>query len=893
MNGGEKMLLADQAARLETTEVTQKLGTSSERGLSSVQVTEKRRLYGTNELNTPKPPPIWKRYLAQFKDPLIGLLLGSALVSVLTGQFADAISIFVALIIVVSVGFIQEYRSEQALEKLTKLVPPKALVVRDGREVSMLALELVAGDLVILKTGDRVPADIRLITQNGFLVDESSMTGEPEPMAKNAESIVVVGTSQTYSNMAYMGCLVLSGNCRGIVTATGENSQFGEMVKLLSQEEPPRTPLQVSMDKLGQQLSFVSFGVIGFIFLIGMIQGKGVLEMFTMGVSLAVAAIPEGLPIVVTVTLALGVLRMASHQAVVRRLPAVETLGSVDVICSDKTGTLTKGSMAVTEALLSDGSRASIGQLVMLHGEVQHGRSHPLMEALTTACVVCNNVQPTYGKKRTLGNPTEAALMGFAQKLGLEDLRNDWMRVKEIPFTSDSKTMAVQAIYNRDPEQKPLWFVKGAPEILLEKCFLFQTRDGRQNMTTKTRISLNDHATYMMNQGLRVLALAKGEKTPDELIFLGLVGISDPPRPSASKAVAELRKRGVELKMITGDARETALAIAAKLGIGRDFAVSGEEISTLDETELTRLANKANVFYRTSPQHKLKIVKSLQMCGRTVGMVGDGVNDAVAVKKADIGISMGINGTDVCREAADMVLLDDNLQTIVPAIEEGKSIFYNIRNFVTFQLSTSIAALSLIAISTILGLPSPLNAMQVLWINILMDGPPAQSLGLEPSDPDLTKGKPRPRGEKLLNKGIIKRILINATLILSGTFWVLRREYLDDGRLSDHERTMTFTCFVFFDMMNALACRSQTKSIRHLPPNKPLFIAVSLSILGQLLVVYWAPLQSVFQTQSLSFGDMATIILISSSVLVTSEWMKYKSRPQRKQSMPSALREVI
>lgn len=349
-------------------------------------------------------------------------------------QYDDAVSISIALIIVVSVGFIQEYRSEQALEKLTKLVPPKAQVLRQGIEQDIFAADIVSGDIIFLKAGDRVPADARIFAEKQLLLDESSMTGETKPQKKTTSSMAdqVQQKLQSFNNMAYMGCLVLSGTGRGIVTATGENSQFGEMVRLLSQEEPPRTPLQNSMDKLGQQLSFSSFGIIGVIFLIGWIQGRALLEMFTMGVSLAVAAIPEGLPIVVTVTLALGVLRMAGRQAVVRRLPAVETLGCVDVICSDKTGTLTQGKMAVTEALLSDGSRANIGQLVTLHGEVQHGRSHPLMEQLSTACVVCNDSVPAYGKNRTLGSPTEAALMGFAQKLGLEDLRKDWMRTEEV-----------------------------------------------------------------------------------------------------------------------------------------------------------------------------------------------------------------------------------------------------------------------------------------------------------------------------------------------------------------------------------------------------------------------------------------------------------------------------
>lgn len=876
-----EMLSASQASGLTVEECKTKLYTNVEIGLSINQVNERRRLYGKNELIPPKQDPIWKRYLAQFKDPLIGLLVGSAFISICMAQYDDAISISIALIIVVSVGFIQEYRSEQALEKLTKLIPPKCRVLRDGQESDVLASDLVSGDVIVLKAGDRVPADARFIAENRILIDESSMTGETKPQKKNLLQTGAENTSQSYSNMAYMGCLVLDGNGKALVTATGEHSQFGELVRLLSQEEPPRTPLQKSMDKLGQQLSFTSFGIIGIIFCIGWFQGRPLLEMFTMGVSLAVAAIPEGLPIVVTVTLALGVLRMANRKAVVRRLPAVETLGCVDVICSDKTGTLTQGSMAVTEALLSDGSRANIGQLVTLHGEVQHGRSHPLMEQLSTACVVCNDSVPSYGKKRTLGSPTEAALMGFAQKLGLEDLRNDWKRIEEIPFSSESKMMSVRAIYNRDADQTPIWFVKGAAEVVLDMCFLYQTRDGRHNLTPQVRKNYIDHATYMMKSGLRVLAVGKSENRRDELIFLGLIGISDPPKASAGKAVCELRDRGVEVKMITGDAKETAIAIASVLGIDNGISMSGKELEEIEDYKLPDLANRCSIFYRTSPQHKLKIVKALQAAGRTVGMMGDGVNDAVALKKADIGIAMGINGTDVCREASDMVLLDDNLITIVPAIEEGKCIFYNIRNFVTFQLSTSIAALSLIALTTLLRLPNPLNAMQVLWINILMDGPPAQSLGLEPADSELTKGKPRSPGQKLLTRGIVSRILLNAFLILCGTFYILTRE-LEDDILTDRERTLTFTCFVVFDMMNALACRSQRKSILDLPHNKPLNIAIGLSLLGQLLVIYWPPLQSVFQTEALSLSDIILLIFIGSSVLVSSEILKYKLRLKRK-----------
>jgi len=759
------MIHAAQARQLTSDECASRLRSDLIGGLRERDVAERRALYGDNELKGVEPDPLYKRYLAQFKDPLIGLLVGSATISLLMRQYDDAVSITVAVVIVVTVGFVQEHRSEQVLEKLTKLIPPKARLIRNHVERDVYASELVVGDVVILVAGDRVPADVRLSGCNDLLLEESSMTGESKPQRKKDEIDVSSEQSQSYPNMAYMGCLVLSGNGRGLVTAVGEHSQFGEMVQLLANEEPPRTPLQCSMDKLGQQLSAMSFAGIGVIFLIGWVQGRPMLEMFTMGVSLAVAAIPEGLPIVVTVTLALGVMRMAKKSAVVRRLPAVETLGCVDVICSDKTGTLTQGVMSVTELLLSDGSKANIGQIVTLHGEVQHGRSHPLMESLTTACVVCNNAQPAYGKRRALGSPTETALMAFAQKLGLEDLRNDYERVEEVPFSPVTKKMAVRSVYNRDPLRTKTWFVKGAPEVLLKTCFAVQTRDGRLSMTEKMRRNFMDDAGYMMKKGLRVLAIGKSDSTPDELIFLGLIGISDPPRSTAIKAIAAFRERGIEVKMITGDAKETAVAISAQLAMSQKRAVSGHEMETFSDAQLTAEVAGISVFYRMTPQHKLRIVKALQTIGHTVGMCGDGVNDAVALKKADIGIAMGINGTDVCREAADMVLLDDDLLTIIPAVEEGKSIFYNIRNFITFQLSTSIAALSLIAITTLFRLPNPLNAMQVLWINILMDGPPAQSLGVEPADRELVMGKPRPRHLKLLNRGLATRVLINAFLV--------------------------------------------------------------------------------------------------------------------------------
>ena len=555
----------------------------SKLGLSKFQVEANRKKWGRNEMPPEEGKSLWAMIVEQFEDLLVRILLLAACISFVLalfeeeedgeehsvlGAFIEPLVILTILIANACVGIWQEQNAESAIEALKEYEPAMAKVFRQdrpGQVQQILAGDLVPGDIVDVSVGDQIPADLRIleIKSTTLRIDQALLTGESVSVPKGTEAVPDTrAVNQDKINLLFSGTNVASGKAVGVVIKTGQHTEIGKIRESMVETETEKTPLAKKLDEFGEQLSKMISIICVLVWAINIghfndpMHGgswvKGAIYYFKIAVALAVAAIPEGLPIVVTVTLALGVLRMASHNAVVRRLPAVETLGSVDVLCSDKTGTLTKGEMAVTEALLSDGSRASIGQLVMLHGEVQHGRSHPLMEALTTACVVCNNVQPTYGKKRGLGNPTEAALMGFAQKLGLEDLRNDWLRVKEIPFTSDSKTMAVQAVYNRDPDRKPLWFVKGAPEIILEKCFLFQTRDGRQNLTTKTRISLNDHATYMMNQGLRVLAIAKGEKTPDELIFLGLVGISDPPRPSASKAVAELRERGVELKMITG-----------------------------------------------------------------------------------------------------------------------------------------------------------------------------------------------------------------------------------------------------------------------------------------------------------------------------------------------------
>lgn len=868
------------------------LRTNIQHGLSERDAVTRRSVNGFNEFNIAEDDPLWKKYLSQFKDPLILLLLASAFVSVLMRQFDDAVSITVAIIIVVTVAFVQEYRSEKSLEALTKLVPPKCHCLRGSKLETFLARNLVPGDIVYLSVGDRVPADLRLFEAFDLAIDESSFTGETEPANKTMNTVKTLsdnGITKRH-NIAYMGTLVRCGNGKGIVIGTGENSEFGEVFKMMQGEEAPKTPLQITMGELGKQLSFYSFGIIGIIMFLGWVQGRQILDMFTIGVSLAVAAIPEGLPIVVTVTLAIGVMRMAKKKAIVKKLPVVETLGCVDVICSDKTGTLTKNEMTVTQIYSADGQLAEVtgvgydsrGQ-VTINNEVVRNHSHPSISKVIEIGVVCNNAQIINGT--LIGQPTEGALVACAEKIGMASCRHHYNRMQEWPFNSETKYMVVKCHLkssNPDPEVIPeeIYFIKGALERVINNCTMFYS-NGSVFVLTKSHIQeYYKQSRIMGTAGLRVLAVAYG-KSMSEMVFTGLIGIIDPPRDGIRDAVTVLLSSGINLKMLTGDSQETALGIASRLGLYApgSYSLSGDDLDNMDIHRLQEVITNVSVFYRVSPRHKHKIVKALQDNDHVVGMTGDGVNDSVALKSANIGIAMGKTGTDVSKEAADMILVDDNFATIMSAIEEGKGIFYNIKNFVRFQLSTSIAALTLITLSTLFQLPNPLNAMQILWINIIMDGPPAQSLGVEPVDHDVMKRPPRKCKESIITSHLMTNVIISAAIIVSGTLWVFWRE-MSDNKITPRDTTMTFTCFVFFDMFNALSCRSQSKSIFTIGlfTNKMFLFAVGGSLIGQLLVIYFPPLQKVFQTESLYFQDFLFLIALTSSVFVVSEIKKYMER---------------
>jgi Ca2+-transporting ATPase len=799
---------------------------------------------------------------------MILLLLGSAFVSIVLGQYDDAISISISVVIVVSVAFVQEYRSEQSIQELSRLMPHTSRVVRDGTENEELSSSLVVGDIIILSIGDRVPADCRLLESTCLQIDESSLTGENEPCSKDAAATVDVEEA-THSlaerrNIVFMGTLVCTGNARAIVVATGARTEFGSIFAMMEEVEDVRTPLQNRMDALSKQLTIFSFVIIGFIAFVGYLKGKHIMKIFNISVSLAVAAIPEGLPICVTVTLALGVIRMSKRDCIVKKLPAVEALGCANVVCVDKTGTLTKAEMTVVE-LYSPFNAATttvsgvgynlFGSFDLPSGEPITVHSHPHVVKLLEAGSLCNNASfQSGGKGKMLGSPTEGALLCAALKFGLVDPRatTGRQRVKEIPFSSETKWMAVQCLNPKGSKAgsgETLWYVKGSIDVVLGMCSHMCTDTSHLQALSQTDVQRAlQSGSAMAHRGLRVIALAYGASMDDnKLVFAGLAAIFDPPRDGIAGSIECLQSTSVSVVMITGDSQETAEAVGTKIGIfqpGRHTSLSGNEVDSLSPGELQALVSQTTVFYRTTPKHKLNIVRAYQANENIVAMTGDGVNDAPALRAADIGIAMGKSGTDVAREAADIVLVNDNFVTILTAMEEGKGIFHNIRNFLRFQLSTSIAALGLITLCTTLGLPNPLNAMQILWINIIMDGPPAQSLGVEPVDPDVLHKPPRKKDENILDKELLTNVVLTAIHIVLGTMWVFKNE-LEDGKVSDRDRTMSFTTFVMFDMFNSLSCRNQQKSIFQVGffTNFNYLVAVGASLLGQVLVIYAPPLQ--------------------------------------------------
>lgn len=818
---------------------------SSINGLSSSEAQKRLLEHGKNELVEEKKAGPIQIFFGQFKDILILILLIAAVAAYYVGDTLDAIVILIVVIINAVVGFIQEYRAEKAMEKLKGLISTEAVVLRDGQEQKVPAGELTLGDVVLLEEGDNVPADLRVIESYDLLVDESAMTGESLPVEKHPNTIS--SDEHGTENMAFMETDVASGRGKGVVVEIGMDTEIGKIAEMIQGEEE-QTPLQQKIAGLGKTLGLLAVLVCSVVFVLEYLQGIPLVETFMTAVSLAVAAVPEGLPAILTLTLALGMQRMAKSNAIVRKLLAVETLGSCDVICTDKTGTLTLNQMTVRDARVND------------------------PEMVYTISALCNNATQSDGK--LLGDPTDASLLLYADENGYnrKELEEKNPRLLEIPLDSTRKRMTTVNQIGGDR----YILIKGAPEVLLEKCSQIDGESGVCSIQPEDTDNAMKELKAMTGNALRVLGFAYRKLDPEEnledkeslerdLTFVGLVGMMDPPREEAKQAIAQAKKAGIKVVMITGDHKDTAVAIAREIGIteGEIVALTGSDLDRLSDQEFENMVDEVSVYARVFPEQKVRIVETLKKKGHVASMTGDGVNDAPALKKAAIGVAMG-SGTDVAKESADMLLQDDNFATIVKAVREGRTIFDNIRRFVRFQLSTNIGAILTITSASVMGLPIPFNPIQVLWINIIMDGPPAQSLGVEPPEKGVME-RPPLKEEIIPRKNLI-RIVVAGVVMTVGTL-ALYYYLLSGGVDLTKAMTMAFTVFVMYQIFNVFNCRSDGGF-----SNKFLFIAVGASFLLQLGVIYLPFLQGIFRTTSLGAFDWVLVLLIAGTIFI-SDWL--------------------
>ena len=866
------------------------------KGLSVKEVHRRLVEVGKNVLAVKKGVHPVFLFLGQFKDFMVIVLMAATVVSGLLGEIADAVTILAILMLNAILGFVQEYRAERSMESLRSLTAPEARVVREGIEQRIPAADLVPGDIVLVETGDRIPADIRWIQAVNVQVEESALTGESHPVTKSIVSMEEELTPMAdRNNMGYMGTSVVNGRGAGVVVATGMDTEMGVIAGMLQSVEDEETPLQKRLAELGKWLVLISFLVCAAVVVIGVLRGESFYKMFFTGVSLAVAAIPEGLPAIVTIALAVGVQRMVKRQAIIRKLPAVETLGCATVICSDKTGTLTQNEMTVRQ-IYSDGRRISVsGQGYDPKGEF-HGADpkkerDPLREGLIIAAL-CNNavltkkgVQVT-GLFRSKGNdspwgiegdPTEGAILVAAAKAGIwrEVLERKQERIAELPFDSDRKRMSV--VYKT--KKGRMVYVKGAPDMVLRSCRQELTAQGVVELSPERKQRIMRANDEMARHALRVLAVAEkplsdfeplDERVEEGMTFVGLLGMIDPPRASAVKAVRVCQQAGIKPVMITGDHRLTAEAVAHELGMFRGTkssrVITGEELERMSEEDLSEQVMNTAVYARVTPKDKLRIVRAFKKRGQVVAMTGDGVNDAPAVKEADIGVAMGLTGTDVTKEASAMVLGDDNFATIVAAVEEGRGIYDNIRKFIRYLLSCNLGEVLTMFLATLVGLPLPLLPIQILWVNLVTDGLPAMALGVDKSEPGIMNRKPRAPEESIFARGLAAKIGIGGMLIGLGTLFVFVVALLMGENILS-ARTMAFTALVFFQLFQVFDCRSEDKGIFEvgLRTNPLLIGAVLISLIMHLAVIYLPPLQVIFKTVPLESWQWMLIICVSAA----------------------------
>ena len=906
------------------------LGTEAERGLTAMEATSRLARYGRNELTAEKPTPAWRTFLAQFTDVLVVLLIVAALISAAL-WFAErdsalpyeAMAILAIVILNAVMGYLQQARAEQALAALNQMSAAHATVVRDGTRQRFPASDLIPGDLILIEEGDTIPADARLIQSTALQTAEAALTGESLPVLKDTGPIPEDASLGDRHNMVFSGTAATYGRGRAVVTATGMQTQMGRITGMLEASPDDATPLQKELDRVGRLLGVgvivIAVVMIGTILLFEDIQGfAAIFDVFILGVALAVAAVPEGLPAVVTAVLALGVQRMAKRKAVIRHLAAVETLGSADVIASDKTGTLTRNEMTVRRVVTASGSVDLGGTGYAPEGNVTRHGDGAIDGSLRTefirtlaAADRANNavLQERDGRWSVQGDPTEGALIVAARKAGLEEETLDarYERVGEVPFSSERKLMST---VHADAERQDLLcaFTKGAPDILLARCSHEWVGEISKPLTAERRAAIVSANEELAGDALRTLGLAFrslprnasaadgfGDDVEHDLVFLGLIGMIDPPRDEAKQAIARAKVAGIRSMMITGDHPRTASVIAIELGITTDGrVVSGAELETMSDEELYRTVREVSVYARVNPDHKLRIVNALQREGMTVAMTGDGVNDAPALKTADIGVAMGITGTDVSKQAADMVLADDNFASIVAAVEEGRAIFSNIRKFVRYLLSSNVGEVMTMFFGVLLadliglhatggGVVLPLLATQILWINLVTDGAPALALGIDPADAGTMRKPPRPRGEGVITPRMWAGILFVGSIMAAGTLIILDAS-LPGGLIEGagslaHGQTMAFTTLTLFQLFNVFNARSDERSVFvNLFTNQWLWSAVGLSLVLHAAVIYVPFLQSAFSTVPLSLGDWMICGAMASSVLWLRELSKAANR---------------
>lgn len=904
---------------LNREDVVDRLQTEPAHGLDQDQVAARLQKFGYNELEESPPPSFLQMVLDQFSNFIVIVLIIAALISALLGDYIEAVAILAIVVLNALLGVVQERRAEEALASLRKLAAPEAHVVREGHRVTVPSRELVVGDVVILESGNYVPADMRLIETANLRIEEASLTGESEVVEKDSSIVlhqdVALGDRR---NTAFSGTLVAYGRGRGIVVSTGMNTQIGMIAKMLQIVKEEDTPLQQRLDQLGKTLGWGALAICGLVFVIAWARGYVPSEVFLIAVSLAVAAVPEGLPAVVTITLAFGMREMINRHALIRRLASVETLGSTTVICSDKTGTLTQNQMTVTEVWV-DGTGISVGSdqdraVYQMGDEVIDLANYPAATTALWVAALDSDAEleiedtrdgSTKGKVTAVGDPTEAALVVAAAMAGAprHELKEAYPRINEIPFDSRRKRMTTvhKIIQPRSEDASPFYdsrfaewelvATKGAPDVILDLCTHFQRMDDSQEpLTEALREKITVANDTMSQKALRVLAVAyrvgkqvnqvnSPEDLERELIFVGLIGMIDPARPEIAEAIERARQAGIRTMMITGDYPQTARAIASEIGlIETDHHVlTGPELEEMSDEVLQGRVLETDVYARVSPEHKVRIVAALKNNDQIVAMTGDGVNDAPALKRADIGVAMGITGTDVAKETADMVLTDDNYASIVAAVEQGRVIYSNIRKFVYYLLSCNVAEIMVIFLAIMAGLPSPLSAIQLLWLNLVTDGAPALALGVEKGDPDTMKRNPRPPKEPIINRlmqlGIFVQTLAITSVTLSA-FLLGRQMYPgDEARAA----TMAFVTLSFSELFRAFTSRSERFPIFRIGlfSNKWMFYAVFSSLILLLLVLYVPFLQPIFGTVPLVWEQWRLILPLLFIPALAAEILKW------------------